>query len=205
MSDQKYRTAAALVFVKIGIELLMLVFLGFMFATGSRTVGLVGLRGIVLILTSLLTVYILFTLRRLLWDRYDFHQMDVIIPVVACTGVILEILNQATELIQVLNPRDEASIISARVLLIVIPWGIITIVFAAGLLKLPFSENSLLRPYAYLNLGTGIVVISMILILVSPVFGFLLFPLILLMGLAADVLLALTFLRSRETEQLEFV
>jgi hypothetical protein len=32
--------------------------------------------------------------------------------------------------------------------------------FAASLLKLPVSENCLLKPYAYLNLGLGIVLIS---------------------------------------------
>jgi hypothetical protein len=205
MSDQRYRTAAWLVFAKIGTELLMLVFLIFMAAAKSWTLGPAAFRGFVLILVSLLNVYILFTLRRLLWDRYDFHQLDVIIPVLACAGVVLEILNQFTEVAQVLNPGDAAKIIAARILFVIVPWGIINIVFAAGLLKLNFSEKSLLRPFAYLYLAAGIVLISTILALASPVLGLFLFPFLVLTGVGADVLLGLTFLRSRETEQVEFV
>jgi hypothetical protein len=205
MSDQTYRTAAWLVFAKIGTELFMLVFLIFMAAAKSWTLGPAAFRGFVLILVSLLNVYILFTLRRLLWDRYDFHQLDVIIPVLACAGVVLEILNQFTEMAQVLNPGDAAKIIAARILFVIVPWGIINVVFAAGLLKLNFSEKSLLRPFAYLYLAAGIVLISTILALASPVLGLFLFPFLVLTGVGADVLLGLTFLRSRETEQVEFV
>jgi hypothetical protein len=205
MNDQKYRTAAWLVFVKIGIGLLMLIFLIFMAAVRSWTVGPALFRGFVLILVSLLNVYILFSLRRLLWDRYDFHQLDVIIPVLACADVVLEILNQFTEVAQVLNPGDAAKVIAARILFVIIPWGVINIVFAAGLLKLPFSEKSLLRPFAYLYLAAGIILVSTIMVLASPVFGLFLFPFLVLTGVAADVLLGLTFLRSRETEQVEFV
>jgi len=96
-------------------------------------------------------------------------------------------------------------VVAVRILFIIVPWGIINIVFAAGLLKLPFSEKSLLRPFAYLYLAAGIVLISMILVLASPVFTFILLPCLLITGVGSDVLLALTFLRSRETEQVEFV
>jgi hypothetical protein len=168
-------------------------------------VGLVAFRGFVLISVSLLNAYILFTLRRLLWDRYDFHQMDVIIPIVACAEVVLEILNQGTEMIQALTPGAEARVVAVRILLVIIPYGILSLVFAAGLLRLPFSEKSLLKPLAYLNLAEGVVLISMILVFLSPIFSLFLYPCLVLIGIAADVLLGLTFLRSRETEQVEFV
>jgi hypothetical protein len=197
--------AAWLVFIKLGAELLMLAFVILMLATGTQAVGLVALRGFVLILVAALNAYILFILRRLLWDRYDFHKMDTIIPVVACAAVILEILNQCTELMQVMNPAEEAKVVAVRVLLVVIPWGILILIYAAGLLKVPFSEKSLLRPYAYLNLAAGIILLSMILVFISPVFGLILFPFLVLTGVGSDILLGLTFLRSRETEQVEFV
>jgi hypothetical protein len=205
MIDQRFRTAGWLVFLKMGVDLLMMAFFVFILTTGHRSVGPVVLRGIVLIAMSLLNVYILFSLRSLLWDRYDFHQADVIIPVLAWAGVGLEILNEGTELMQTVNPAGEATAVAVRILLFVVPMGILTLIFAAGLLKLPFSEKSLLRPYAYLTLGLGIVLISMVLVFVSPIFTFFLFPVFVLTGVAADVLLGLTFLRSQETEQVDFV
>jgi len=205
MSDQKYQTAAWLVFAKMAIQLGFFVIAIILTATGNWKVGPVIVRGFFLILAGLISCYVLFVLRRLLWDRYDFHRLDVVIPVVAVADVVLEILNQFTEVAQVAYPASLATIVAVRVLFIVVPWGIINIVFAAGLLKLPFSEKSLLRPYAYLYLAAGIVLLSMILVLASPVFTFILLPCLLITGVGSDVMLALTFLRSKETEQVEFV
>ncbi len=205
MSDKRYQTAAVLVMVKMGIVLLMFAFMIFSAASKSWTVGAASFRGFVLILGGALEAYVLLALRRLLWDRYDFHQTDAIIIVLACAAVVLEILNQATEVAQVLKPEHAREIIAARILFVIIPWGVIIIVFAAGLLKLPFSEKSLLRPYAYLNLAGGIILVASILVLATPLFGLFLFPFLLLAELGSGILLVLTFLRSRETEQVEFV
>lgn len=205
MSDQRYRTAAVLVLVKMGLVLLMFLFMIFMVAAKSWGIGPVLIRGFILILAGGLEAYVLIILRQLLWDRYDFHRTDVIILVLACAAVILEILNQCTEAAQVLSPGQEGKVIAARILFVIVPWGVIIIVFAAGLLKLSFSEKSLLRPYAYLNLAGGILLVSSILVLATPVFGLFLFPFLLLTEVGSSIFLALTFLRSRETEQVEFV
>jgi hypothetical protein len=205
MSDRRYRTAAILALVKTGLVLLMFVFMIFMVAVKSWGIGPVMFRGFVLILAGGIEAYVLLALRRLLWDRYDFHQLDVVIPVLACAAVALEILNQFTEVAQIMRPGEEGKVIAARILFVIIPWGVIIIVFAAGLMKLPFSEKSLLRPYAYVNLAAGILLVSTVLALASPVFGLFLFPLLVLAEIGSSVLLALTFLRSRETEQVEFV
>jgi hypothetical protein len=205
MNERRYRTAAVLVLTKLGLVLLMFVFMVFMTAARSWGIGPVLFRGFILVLAGGLEAYVLLTLRRLLWERYDFHRLDLVIPVLAGASVILEILNQITEAAQVLSPGLEGKIVAARILLVIIPWGVIIIVFAAGLLRLPFAEKSLLRPYAYLNLAGGILLVATILALLSPIFGLFLFPFLLLTEIGAGVLLALTFLRSRETEQVEFV
>lgn len=205
MSDHRYRTAAVLVMVKMGIMLLMLVFMIVLAAAKSWGIGPASFRGSLLILAGGLEAYVLLALRRLLWDHYEFHQTDTIIVVLALAAVVLEIINQATEVAQVLSPERAGQIIAARILFVIIPWGIIIIVFAAGLLKIPFSEKSLLRPYAYLNLAGGVLLVSSVLALASPVLGLFLLPLLVLAEVGSSVLLALTFLRSRETEQVEFV
>jgi len=205
MSDQRYRTAAVLALVKTGLVLLMFLFLIFMQAAKSWGIGPVLVRGFVLVVAGGLEAYVLLSLRRLLWDRYDFHRTDVVIVVLACAAVILEILNQMTEVAQILSPEHEGPIIAARILIVVVPWGVIITVYATGLLKLPFAEKSLLRPYAYVSLAAGILLLSSILALASPVFGLFLFPFLVLAEVASAILLALTFLRSRETEQVEFV
>jgi len=205
VSDQRYRTAAVLALVKTGLVLLMFVFMIFMTIAKSWGIGPVLFRAVVLILAGGIEAFVLISLRRLLWDRYDFHGTDVVIPVLAAAAVILEILNQGTEVAQVLSPGREGGVIAARILLVIIPWGIIIIVFAAGLLKVPFAEKSLLRPYAYVNLAAGIVLVATALALAAPLLGLLLFPLLLLSEIASSILLALTFLRSKDTEQVEFV
>jgi hypothetical protein len=205
MNEQRYRTAAVLVLVKMGLVLLMFLFMIFMASAKLWGIGPVLFRGFVLVLAGGLEAYVLLTLRRLLWDRYDFHQLDVVIPILAGATVVLEILNQLTEVAQVLSPGQEGKIIAARILFVVVPWGIIIIVFAAGLLRLPFAEKSLLRPYAYVNLAAGIILVATIVALVTPLLGLFLFPFLLLTEVGSGVLLALTFLRSRETEQVEFV
>jgi hypothetical protein len=205
MNEQRYRTAAVLVLVKMGLVLLMFLFMIFMASAKLWGIGPVLFRGFVLVLAGGLEAYVLLTLRRLLWDRYDFHQLDVVIPILAGAAVVLEILNQLTEVAQVLSPGQEGKIIAARILFVVVPWGIIIIVFAAGLLRLPFAEKSLLRPYAYVNLAAGIILVATIVALVTPLLGLFLFPFLLLTEVGSGVLLALTFLRSRETEQVEFV
>jgi hypothetical protein len=205
MDERRYRTAAGLVFMKMGVNLLMFVFALLLQANKVRSVGPVAFRSVLVIGASALNIYILFTLRRLLWDRYDFHRLDAVIPVLAVADVVLEVFNQAGEIIQFLNPGELAAVLAARILIVIVPWGVLILVFAAGLLKLPFAEGSLLRPYAYLNLVAGIVLVSMVLVLASPVFSLFLFPILLLTGVGSDILLGLTFLRSRETEQVEFV
>jgi hypothetical protein len=205
MNDRKYKTAAWLVFIKLGTVLLMFVFMVVLAALKSWGIGPALFRGFVLVLAGAVEAYVLLTLRRLLWDRYDYHRTDAIIPILAVAAVALEIINQLTEAVQILSPGQEGKAIAVRILFVIIPWGVIIIVFAAGLLKLPFSEKSLLRPYAYVNLAAGIILISSSVALVSPVIGLFLFPFLLLTEVGSGVLLGLTFLRSGETEQVEFV
>jgi len=205
MTDGRYRMAAVLALVKTGLVLLMFLFMIVVTAGQSWGLGPVLFRAIVLVLAGGIEAYVLLTLRRLLWERYNFHRTDVVILVLAAAAVGLEALNQATEVAQVLSPGYEWGILAARVLFVIIPWGVIIIVFAAGLLKIPFAEKSLLRPYAYVNMAAGILLVATVTALRVPLLGLLLYPFLLISEIASSILLALTFLRSHETEQVEFV
>jgi len=205
MSDQRYRAAAILALVKTGIVVLMAAAAAFMSALPGWPLALLTARGFLLVLAGGMEAFVLLTLRRLLWDRYDFRQADVIIAILAVASVVLEILNQLSEAAQAVSPGQAGRLVMARILLVIIPWGILIIVYAAILLKLPFSERSLLRPYAYVNLAAGLLLVSTAAALAAPVLGLLLYPFLLLSEVASSVLLALAFLRSRETEQVEFV
>lgn len=205
MSESKYRVAAWLVFIKMGAVLLMAALVIILGALKIWTIGPALLRAFVLILAGGIEAWILMTLRRLLWDRYDFHQADRIIPILAVAAVVLEILNQLTEITQVLSPGQEGQILAARILFVILPWGVVIIVFAAALLKLPFAEKSLLRPYAYVNLAAGILLVASLAALAAQILGLFLYPFLLVTEVASGVLLGLAFLRSRDTEQVEFV
>jgi hypothetical protein len=205
MNEPRYHATAWLVFTKMGLDVFMLLLAIILIATRNWTLGPLLFHGFVLILVSLITCYALFMLRRLLWERYEFHKLDVIIPVLAVANVVLEVINQFTEVVQATNPAATGPVVAGRILLVIVPWGILNIVFAAGLLKLPFSEKSLLRPFAYLYLAAGVVLVAMILVLASPFFTFILLPCLFITGVGSDIFLGLTFLRSGDTEQVEFV
>jgi hypothetical protein len=205
MNEERYRAAAWLVFVKLGAVLLMAVFAIVMGALRVWSLGPALFKAFVLVGAGGIEAWILLTLRRLLWDRYDFHKADVIIAVLAVAAVVLEILNQLTEVAQVLSPGQEGRIVTGRILFVIVPWGIIIIIYAASLLRLPFAEKSLLRPYAYVNLAAGVLLIATLSALALPILGLFLFPFLLVTEVASGILLGLAFLRSRETEQVEFV
>ncbi len=182
MNDNRYALAGWLVFVKMAVQFVMFMLMIFLLATGNRTLGLLVIRGMILVFVSFVVVYILYTLRRLLHERYDFHKADIIIPVIAWFGVFATVLGQVMELIVIMNP-DLKLLILFEVLLGIIPMGILLVIFGSLLLKLPEAQNTLLRPYTYTTLVSGVVLLSLLLA-----------PFVIIVTAISDILLGLLFL-----------
>ena len=191
MNDNRYALAGWLVFVKMAVQFVMFMFIIFVLATGSRTTGFLILRAMILVVLSLAVVYILYTLRRLLHERYDFHKADIVIPILAWFSVLSTAVAQIIEIMVFMN-QDLKLLILVEVLFSVIPMGILLLIFGSILLKITDAQNTLLRPFTYTTLVSGVVLLSLLLA-----------PFVIIVTAISDILLGLLFL-SPEPE-VEFV
>ena len=162
MNNNRYALAGCLAFIQIAGNMSMFLFMIFMLATGSRALVLIVIRAMILITMSFIGVYILYTLRRLLNERYDFRGTNTIIPIIAWFGVFIMIFAQFSEIILYMIPRLRIVVIVSQILLCAIPMGILLIVFASSLLRLKEAQNTLLRPYSYTTLVAGVSLLAVI-------------------------------------------
>lgn len=141
------------------------------------------------VVSTLLGIYALIKFRQLLQERYDFHAVDDIILILILGGIILGGLSYAGRLVDQNIPVMLMGVVMA------IAVGVIGIIFALRLLKLPATLNGYLKPLAYTEL---IASICFILVLLAPI--------ALIMMVVFNVLLGLVFLSGEDSlEEVDFV
>ena len=137
----------------------------------------------VLILVSLgLFVYILFSLKQLLNVRFRFHDVDLYISYLLWGNLSLSLF-----LFLALANKEFESAVSILSILAYIFFGILSILFAKRLLRLPYSLYGLLKPYCYITLISGACFITVILI-----------PVGIVTGAVTDFILGIIFFRAAE-------
>jgi hypothetical protein len=137
----------------------------------------------VLILVSLgLFVYILFSLKQLLNVRFRFHDVDLYISYLLWGNLSLSLF-----LFLALANKEFESAVSILSILAYIFFGILSILFAKRLLRLPYSLYGLLKPYCYITLISGACFITVILI-----------PVGIVTGAVTDFILGIVFFRAAE-------
>ncbi len=137
----------------------------------------------VLIATSLgLFVYILFSLKRLLNVRFRFHDVDIYISYLLWGNLSLSLF-----LFLALANKEFESAVSILSILAYIFFGILSILFAKRLLRLPYSLYGLLKLYCYITIVSGVCFITIILI-----------PAGMLAGAVTDFILGIIFFRAAE-------
>jgi hypothetical protein len=137
----------------------------------------------VLILVSLgLFVYILFSLKQLLNVRFRFHDVDLYISYLLWGNLSLSLF-----LFLALVNKEFESAVSILSILAYIFFGILSILFAKRLLRLPYSLYGLLKPYCYITLISGACFITVILI-----------PVGIVTGAVTDFILGIIFFRAAE-------
>ena len=134
----------------------------------------------------ILFVFIFLSLKGLLNTRFGFHDTDGLINMLIWVNAV----SLAVPFLEFL-PVSEELATGAPVVLIAIV-GIVSIVFAIRLLKLPDTPHSLLKPFAYTTLATGVCFATIVLI-----------PVGLLAGIIADIILGVIFLRAAEVGKQE--
>lgn len=125
-------------------------------------------------------VFTSLTLKRLVNLVHAFHGVDryilllikgnVVLMAVSCIGAIIPAVASAAGIIAVI---------------LVVPPGVIQLLFGIKLLQLPADLDGLLRPYCYLNMITGFSLAAIILL-----------PLGILTGAIADIMLGTIFFQA---------
>jgi hypothetical protein len=149
---------------------------------GYEKLALGAISFLLSIFSLALFVFIFLSLRDLLNRWFKFRAVDQFIKVLvwASAGITL------IEAVPLISPELEKPTAILMVIL-VIPLGIVTIVFAIKLLKLSEDLFGMLKPFAYTTMATGFLSGTIILI-----------PLAILVGGAADVILGIIFFRAAE-------
>lgn len=139
------------------------------------------------IILATLGVYVLYMFRNLLNERHNFHETDTLITLLIGFEIIIHAIKFFVNLI----PSITGSTTTILAILVV-PWGIIHIIFAIQLLKLSDNLSGLLKPYVFVNMGGGILMVTVILL-----------PFSLPFFIAGSIMLGIIFFRSNE--EVEFV
>jgi len=137
----------------------------------------------ILTLVSLgLFLYVIISLRKLLNYRFQFHEVDIYISLLIWGNVVLAIFSLLS-----LGSRGFEWFMNILSIVSFIVFGILAIMFATRLLRLPGNLYGLLKPFCYITLVSGICFITVFL---SPV-G-------IIAGAVADVILGVIFFRAAE-------
>ncbi len=129
-----------------------------------------------------LFIYVLLSLRRLLNSRFQFHDADIYITLLIWVEVVLVLLN----LLSLGSDKLEFGLhlLSTVVL---IPLGILIIMFGTRVLRLPQDLFGLKKPFAIAQIVTGIFFITVILFILG-----------IIASAVGDVILGIIFFRAAE-------
>jgi hypothetical protein len=145
-------------------------------------IGPVISQAILTIVSLGLFLYIISYLRKLLNIRFQFHGVDIYISLLIWGNVALATLSLLS-----LGSKGLEWVMNVLSVAAFIFFGILSIIFATRLLRLPGNLYGLLRPFSYAQIVCGICFITVFL---SPV-G-------VIAGSVADVILGVIFFRAAE-------
>jgi hypothetical protein len=145
-----------------------------------------GLVALLKIVHFFISIYLIYMLKTLLNERFNFHGADVYLWIMLAVAPIFAVLG-------LLGMIPSLKILMGIVVIVLfVPYNIVTILFGASLLKMGDDLFCLLSPFAYTTIASGICGVTVILM-----------PIGMLIGLAALIIEGMIFLRAKE--QVEFV
>ncbi|MBU0985037.1 MAG: hypothetical protein KKA42_14280 [candidate division Zixibacteria bacterium] len=157
---------------------------------------MVGPADLGMLIFTLLSVYVLWTFRRLLNERYACHDLDTLLTVCIVWNVVTQLLTLAGGTIFMLSGRVPQPLMLMWAMgifaLFMISGGVINILVAVQLFRLKDQLNETIHVYGWICMIAGVCQLTLIL---SPVAAILM-P-------VACVVMALIFFR--EKDELEFV
>ncbi len=144
-------------------------------------------------------VFALYWFRRLLNNRFGFHDTDALIVTIIIGAIVLAAIGLAAKIGLLFVPKSALVAVGLLVvvplILIALPLAIVSIIFAIKLLRLQDDLGGMLKPFAYTTIAAGACFVTIIL---AP-FG-------LLLDALSNVFLGLIFFRTaRAASQVDFV
>ena len=144
---------------------------------------------------SVMVIFAFYRFKDYLNELHNFHKADflmiaIVIGAIAVTSVatIARIASWAG------NPGETQFVFIALFLLVGIPLGVLSVIFGIKLLELNDSGLAFMKPYAYLNIVSGVLFVT-----------FFLAPIAMLVSGVADLLMGLMMLRKGPEVHPEFV
>jgi hypothetical protein len=191
MSDKRYQLAGWLAVITAIVTVpSMGLLLLFQKLTGTLPI-MASFTGLFHIVFLAVSIYILIMFKELLNKRYEFHKTDILIIIL----IVFNVLSGIIGLMGLFTGLE--SFMTIMIILMLVPFGVINVIFAVRLLEMGDGLYGFLRPYAYLKITEGIcAVMSFLLPVVFMVLG-------LIVGITSVFLLGMIFLRTKD--ELEFV
>lgn len=197
MEENKYTLAGWLAITQAVIFPLAFVI---SIAQGLIGVSVFGYRGpmfgpsdLLFIIFTGVSVYTLTMFRKLLNERYNYHDVDLLILLAICWGIVYQISQLALRAWLVFIWPVSSTALSIIYLVFfattMITAGIIDILIAVKLLQIRQKVNEMIRAFTYITLVSGLAELSVVLS-----------PLALLLLPVSCVILGIIFLRKEEVE-----
>jgi len=169
-------------------------------AQGLIGVSVFGYRGpmfgpsdLLFIIFTGISVYTLTMFRKLLNERYNYHDVDLLILLAICWGIVYQISQLALRAWLVFMWPVSSTALSIIYLVFfattIITAGVIDILIAVKLLQIRQKLNEMIRAFTYITLVSGLAEVSVVLA-----------PLALLLLPVSCVILGIIFLRKEEVE-----
>jgi hypothetical protein len=132
----------------------------------------------------ILFIFIFLSLKGLLNVRYGFHDTDIYINML----IWLNAVSLALTFLQLFPASEKLAEVAPLVLSVLS--GIVLIIFAVKLLRLPDTLHGMLKPFAYATLATGVCFATIVLFAIG-----------LLASILSDIFLGVIFLHAVEFRQ----
>lgn len=181
MTAQRLTLAGWLAITNAALTVPILVIAVFL---GLKSGGVVKLVNLLLTFVSLaLFIFVFSSLKNLLNTRYSFRDTDIFINILILANIASAVIGVFGILFP--NLKNVAGVVS---LVLIVPIGIVSIVFATKLLRLQDTMYGMLKPFAYTSMAVGLCNASIVLI-----------PIALIASAVSDIILGIIFMRAAES------
>lgn len=204
MSENKYELAGWLTIASLGLVVITTALGMVQSMLGVLTIVITPIYYTATLLLMGFSIFAVIWFRKLLNERYAFHEVDIIITLIIIGFIALNIISiylrtlPMQEIDDHMNKREALTLILPGLIALFtlsIPMAIIGIVYGIRLLRLDDPLFGYLKPLAYTQIIGSALIMTLVL---SPIGGLVL--------LASDVFQALILIQSgRKEPELEFV